>query len=102
MNKQNESRGWADMRKDIFTKEELAEADLRVALICELINARKEKGITQAELEAMTGIKQPSIARIENGGTTPSVQTMIKLLIPLGKTLKIVPIEEAGSPAVAK
>lgn len=80
---------WDDVRKDMFTAEEIAESDLRVALIGELTKARKEKGISQRELEEMSGVKQPVIARMENGSTTPNLSTILKVLAPLGKTLYI-------------
>lgn len=38
---------WDEVRADLFTSEEIAESDLRVALIGELIKARQEKGISQ-------------------------------------------------------
>ena len=44
---------WGEVRAELFTPEEIAESNLRVALIGELINARQEKGITQKELEKM-------------------------------------------------
>lgn len=37
---------WEDVRKELFTQEEIAESDLRVAIIGELIKARQEKGIS--------------------------------------------------------
>ena len=82
---------WQDVKKRYFTAEQLAESDLRVALIGELVNARKEKGITQQQLEAMTGIRQPVIARIETGATQPRISTVIRLLSALGKKLAVVP-----------
>lgn len=36
---------WDDVRKDLFTPEEIAEADLRVAVISALIEVRDEHGI---------------------------------------------------------
>lgn len=42
---------WGEVRAELFTPEEIAESNLRVALIGELIKARQEKGITQKELE---------------------------------------------------
>ena len=60
---------WDDVRKEVFTPEEIAESDLRVALIGELTKARKERGISQRELEELSGVKQPVIARMENGST---------------------------------
>lgn len=81
---------WEDVRKRIFTPTEIAESDLRVALIGELIKARQEKGISQRELEELSGVKQPVIARMENGSTTPNLSTILRILAPLGKTLAIV------------
>ena len=80
---------WDDVEKELFTPEEIAESKLRVALIGELIAARKEKGITQRELEELSGVKQPIIARMESGSTTPNLRTVLKVLDPLGKTLYI-------------
>ena len=82
-------RTWADVRKELLTPEEIAESDLRVALIGELIKARKERGLSQRELEALSGVKQPVIARMENGSTVPNLNTILKVLAPLGKTMSI-------------
>jgi len=78
----------------LLTPEEIAESNLRVALIGEFIKARQEKGISQKKLEELSGVKQPVIARMEKGITSPQLDTIIKLLVPLGKTLAIVPLEE--------
>ena len=77
----------------LLTPEEIAENDLKVALIGEIIKARKEKGLSQKKLEELTGIKQPVIARLEKGITNPQVGTIIKLLASLGKKLAIVPLD---------
>ena len=84
---------WDELEKEIFTPEEIAESDLRVALIGELIKARKEKGISQKELEELSGVRQPVIARIERGTSIPQINTLLKVLVPLGKKLAIVPME---------
>ena len=84
---------WADVRKELFTEEEIRESDLRVALIGEIIKARQEKGISQKKLEELSGVKQPVIARMERGTTSPQLETIMKILAPLGKTLAVVPIE---------
>ena len=83
---------WDDVEKEMFTPEEIAESDLRVALIGELIKARQEKGISQKQLEELSGVKQPVIARMEKGYTSPQLDTILKLLLPLGKTLAIGPL----------
>ena len=67
---------WEDVRKEMFTPEEIAESNLRVALIGELVKARKERGLSQKQLEELTGVKQPVIARMENGSTTPNLSTI--------------------------
>ena len=85
---------WADVRKEVFTPEEIAESNLRVALIGELVKARKERGLSQKQLEELTGVKQPVIARMENGSTTPNLSTILKVLAPLGKTLYIGDLKE--------
>jgi DNA-binding XRE family transcriptional regulator len=87
---------WEDLEKEIFTPEEIAASDLRVSLISELIDARNEKGITQRQLEELSGVSQPVIARMESGHTSPKLDTIIKVLAALGKTLTIVPIESVN------
>ena len=76
----------------LLTPEEISESDLRVALIGELIKARQEKGLSQKKLEELSGVKQPVIARMEKGQTSPQIDTILKVLAPLGKTLAIVPL----------
>lgn len=87
----NSSRGhrWKDVRPEIFTPKEISASDLRVALVGEIIKARKEKGISQKKLEELSGVKQPIIARMEKGQTSPQLDTLLKILAPLGKTLYI-------------
>lgn len=77
----------------LLTPEEIAESNLRVALIGELIKARQEKGLSQKKLEELSGVRQPIIARMERGLTNPQLDTILKVLAPLGKTLAIVPLE---------
>jgi predicted transcriptional regulator len=85
---------WEELQKELFTTEEIAASNLRVALIGEIIKARQEQGISQKQLEALSGVKQPVIARMEKGYTSPQLDTILKLLAPLGKTLAIVPLEQ--------
>lgn len=66
----------------------------RKELVNEVIRLRQEQGITQKQLEELSGVRQPIIARMETGENIPQILTMIKLLAPLGKTLAVVPIEK--------
>lgn len=84
---------WDELEKQLFTPEEIAESKVRVAIINEMIKAREEDGITQKQLEAMSGIKQPVISRMEKGNTDPQLSTVLKILNSLGKTLQIVPMK---------
>lgn len=56
---------WEDVRKELFIPEEIAESDLRVSIIGEMVKARREKGISQKKLGELSGVKQPVIARME-------------------------------------
>lgn len=85
---------WEELQKKLFTPEEIAASNLRVALIGELIKARQERGISQKKLEELSGVKQPIIARMEKGTTNPQIDTILKVLAPLGKTLAIVPLDK--------
>ena len=85
---------WDDLEKQLFTPQEIAESDARVAIINEMIKAREENGITQKQLEAMSGVKQPVISRMEKGTTDPQLSTVLKILNSLGKTIKIVSMKQ--------
>ena len=55
-----------------------------------ITKARLESGMTQKELEEKSGVKQPVIARTENGTSCPNIETLLKLLEPMGKKIIIV------------
>ena len=87
------SNKWSKIRKEIFTEQELAELDLKIELLKEIIEVRHEKNMTQKDIESLTGIKQPMLTRIERGTSDPQISTLLKLLVPMGKKLAIVPID---------
>lgn len=66
--------------------------NFEIELIGKMIEAREEKGISQRELAEMSGVKQPAIARLESMKTTPQIDTLFKILNPLGYTISIVPL----------
>ncbi len=76
-------------------KAERAQIEFEVALIGKLIEAREKKGLSQRELAEMSGLKQPAIARLESLKSTPKIDTLFKILSPLGYKLDIVPISKA-------
>ena len=54
-----------------------------------LIRLRLIKGLTQEDLAKMLNTKQESIARLENGGSLPSLSTMKKIANVLDADLEI-------------
>lgn len=68
--------------------------DLEVELIGKLIKARESKGLSQKELANLSGLKQSAIARLESMKATPQIDTLFKILQPLGYTLAVVPSEK--------
>ena len=86
-------RSWDEVEKEIFTPEEIAASNLRVEIMVELTKARNENGISQRKLEELSGVSQPVIARMESGVTSPQLDTLLKILAPLGMTLTLTPIK---------
>lgn len=78
---------------DVTPPAERAKIEFEVALIGKLIEARERRGLSQRELADLAGLKQPAIARLESMKTTPQIDTLFKILQPLGYTLAIVPAD---------
>ena len=75
--------------KDPEFKKEYDALEPQFAVIKALLDARREKGITQKELAELTGIAQGDISKLENGSANPSIKTLNRVAAALGKTLKI-------------
>ena len=75
----------------LVTPAERDTINFEVALIGKLIEAREQKGLSQKELAELAGVKQPAIARLESMKAPPQIDTLFKVLKPLGYTLAIVP-----------
>ena len=71
------------------SKDDKNEIEFQTELIGKLIEIRNSKKITQRKLAQICKVKQTEIARIESFKCSPQINTLIKLLIPLGYTLKI-------------
>ena len=86
---------WQEVRKKMkFTPEEEYEIRLEEDIIEATIAARKKAQLTQRELSAKCGIKQPNIAKIESRKRSPQVDTLMKILFAMGYTLRVVPLDE--------
>ena len=83
---------WEEMEERLqLTDEQKEEIRLETEIIQSIIDARKKKKMTQRELSKKSGVKQPVIARMERQVNSPDTSTIIKILDPLGLTLKVVP-----------
>jgi len=73
---------------------ERAKIEFEVELIGKLIAARETKGLTQKQLAEAAGINQSAVARLEKLKATPQIDTLFKILTPMGYKLTIVPINK--------
>ena len=91
-------RTWNDYKKyvkniDSANKEEMENIESMAAIIGSIIERRNTLGISQRELAKLCGMPQSSVARIESYKTTPSIDTLLKVMKPLGLTLLVSHIE---------
>ena len=77
-----------------ITAEQKAEIQLEVDIIQATIEARKKKKLSQRDLSKLSGVTQPMIARMEKRKVNPDTNTLIKMLHPMGYTLRVMPLEE--------
>jgi DNA-binding XRE family transcriptional regulator len=91
MVKMSEFVKWQDVKNSMtsLTDEEKREVDLIADIISKIIERRQELGISQRELEKLTGVRQEAICRIENMKNMPQLDTLIKLMEPLGLRLSV-------------
>ena len=61
----------------------------RQNLLSALVRVRQDAGLSKKQLEILSGVAQPCIARTEKGTTDPKLSTVLKMLEPLGLTLSI-------------
>ena len=86
---------WEDFEKNLnISQEEEEEIKLEMEIIKATLKLREDKKISQIELSKITGLKQSAIARIENAKHSPTINTLIKILHPMGYTLGVVPIKK--------
>ena len=85
---------WEKIQAELFTPEEIEMSRIRASIMFEVSQARKNKKMTQKELGEITGLTQPAIARLESGQAGATLETKMKVLIPLGYTLKVEPVNQ--------
>lgn len=76
------------MRDDPEYREAYEALEPEFAVAEALVKARSEAGMTQADVAALLGVKQPAVARIE-AGKNVSLKTLEKYAKVLGRRIKI-------------
>jgi len=100
MKMNSKGKHWNDFVRDLdLTEDERSEIQFSADLIGKLIEAREAKGLTQRELAELCGIGQPVLARLEKAAHSPQINTLFRVLRPLGYTLAIVPDTSATTGA---
>ncbi|MEG1542884.1 MAG: helix-turn-helix domain-containing protein, partial [Victivallaceae bacterium] len=74
-------------------KNEQKQLELEYNLICDFIKLRNELGLSQRKMAGESGVVREMIAVIENQKKHPQINTLIKILEPLGYTLSITKIK---------
>lgn len=86
---------WKDIRNKLnITPEEESVIELEKELIRAMVTIREEQGLSQADLAQKCNVKQPLIARMEKAVHSPQIDSLLKVLVPLGYKLQIVPMEK--------
>lgn len=85
-------RTWNDYkdyvkRLDPENKKDMEEVEAIASIVGAVIQQRNELGITQRDLAVLCNIPQSSVARIESFRTIPNLDTLIKIMRPLGLKL---------------
>ena len=84
---------WKELKNELsISQEDKSAIELEKDLIRTMVAIREEKGITQSQLAEICNVKQPVIARMESSVHSPQINSLLKILTPLGYTLQIVPM----------
>ncbi len=79
----------SDMLKDEEFKIEYEKLKPRYEAVEQIIRARKEQNITQAELARRAGTQKSNISRLESGNYNPSLDFLAKIAESLGKKISV-------------
>ncbi|MDO5564963.1 MAG: helix-turn-helix transcriptional regulator [Eubacteriales bacterium] len=87
-------RTWEDYKKyvkanDKVLREDIEDMEETAKVITAMCNKREKLGISQRELAAMCNVPQSTVARIETYKVSPSLDTLFKLMRPLGLRLSV-------------
>ena len=88
----SERTSWKSMpRRDAGRVRDVVEDEARVTAFRELVfRLRVDADLTQIELARRMGTTQSAIARMENGGTRPTLETLERVAGAVGQELAVV------------
>ncbi len=69
---------------DVDYRREIERTQFANDVAIKVIHYRVSRGLSQAELARMTGMRQPNVARLESGEHEPSLSTLARLSSVLG------------------
>lgn len=90
-------RTWEDFKKeaksiDPSIKEDIEVMETLASIVSAIIDKRRKLGYSQRELADLCGLPHSSVARIEACVVKPKVETLLRIMKPLGLTLSVTTI----------
>ena len=91
---ERQMKTWEEYKKhvksiDTESRRSMEEIEEIAAIVSSMIERRTALGISQRTLAQRCGLPQSSVARIESFKTTPKIDTLLKLMQPLGLKLQV-------------
>ncbi len=87
-------RTWDDYKNHVKATDpamgkDIEEMEAFAAVIGAIIEQRNALGLSQRDLAELCGLPQSSIARVESMRTVPKLNTLLKMMKPLGLKLNV-------------
>ncbi|HIW56559.1 MAG TPA: helix-turn-helix transcriptional regulator [Firmicutes bacterium] len=87
-------RTWNDYKNhvksiDSKNRKTIEEVESIASIVGAVIEQRNKLGLSQRELASLCGMPQSSVARIESFKTIPNLETLLKIMKPLGLKLTV-------------
>lgn len=102
--KKSDVREWLDAQyaKEPGLREEVEELLAEMEIEQGLVALREARGVSQRQLAAVSGLKQPAIARLEAGGAkNAEIRTLARYVAALGGRLRIDVLPRRGGRILA-
>ena len=88
---------WEQLKKDIkkidpILEQDVEEIEIMSEIVSAIIDKRNELGLSQRDLANICGLPQSTIARCEALTVNPKMETLLKIMKPLGLTISVTQI----------